>query len=44
LRRGSPDLPVESLPIPQLIEIIEDADGYDATGLARLQAKIPVRC
>ena len=37
-----PDLPVESLPIPQLIEIIEDADGYDATGLrARLQAEVP---
>jgi len=37
-----PDLPVESLPIPQLIEIIEDSDGYDATGLrARLQAEVP---
>lgn len=37
-----PDLPVESLPIPQLIEIIEDRDGYDATGLrARLQAEVP---
>ncbi|MEL6960096.1 MAG: cell division protein FtsX [Pseudomonadota bacterium] len=37
-----PDLPVESLPIPQLIEIIEDRPGYDATGLrARLQAEAP---
>lgn len=37
-----PDLPVETLPIPQLIEIIEDSDGYDATGLrARLSAEVP---
>ncbi len=37
-----PDLPVEALPIPQLIEIIEDVNGYDATGLrARLQAEVP---
>ena len=37
-----PDLPVETLPIPQLIEIIEDGNGYDATGLrARLQAEVP---
>jgi cell division transport system permease protein len=37
-----PDLPLESLPIPQLIEIIEDGDGFDATGLrARLQAEVP---
>jgi len=37
-----PDLPVETLPIPQLIEIIEDGAGYDATGLrARLQAEVP---
>lgn len=36
------DLPVETLPIPQLIEIIEDADGYDPTGLrARLSAEVP---
>lgn len=36
------DLPVDSLPIPQLIEIIEDADGFDPTGLrARLQAEVP---
>lgn len=37
-----PDLPLETLPIPQLIEIIEDGAGYDATGLrARLQAEVP---
>lgn len=37
-----PDLPVETLPIPQLIEIIEEGEGYDATGLrARLQAEVP---
>ncbi|SMX43100.1 cell division protein FtsX [Octadecabacter ascidiaceicola] len=37
-----PDLPVETLPVPQLIEIIEDSDGYDSTGLrARLQAEVP---
>ncbi|MFZ3581380.1 cell division protein FtsX [Loktanella sp. DJP18] len=37
-----PDLPLDTLPIPQLIEIVETADGYDATGLrARLQAEVP---
>ena len=37
-----PDLPLETLPIPQLIEIVEDDAGYDATGLrARLQAEVP---
>ncbi|WP_138932875.1 cell division protein FtsX [Roseovarius arcticus] len=37
-----PDLPVESLPIPQLIEIIEDDVGYDAAGLRlRLAAEVP---
>lgn len=37
-----PDLPIETLPIPQLIEIVEDRNGYDATGLrARLQAEAP---
>ncbi|MGJ8610069.1 MAG: cell division protein FtsX [Octadecabacter sp.] len=36
------DLPVETLPIPQLIEIVADDAGYDATGLrARLQAEVP---
>ncbi|WP_281984389.1 cell division protein FtsX [Thalassorhabdomicrobium marinisediminis] len=37
-----PDLPIESLPVPQLIEIIEDSEGYDPAGLrARLQAEVP---
>lgn len=37
-----PDLPVETLPIPQLIEVIEDATGYDAEGLRlRLSAEVP---
>ncbi|OWU86685.1 cell division protein FtsX [Oceanicola sp. 22II-s10i] len=37
-----PDVPVENLPIPQLIEIVEDGDGYDAAGLRlRLQAEVP---
>jgi len=37
-----PDLPLDRLPIPKLIEIIEDRGGYDATGLrARLQAEVP---
>lgn len=37
-----PDLPLESLPIPQLIEIIEDDEGFDPVGLrARLQAEVP---
>lgn len=37
-----PDLPVEALPIPQLIEVIEDADGFDADGLRlRLAAEVP---
>lgn len=37
-----PDIPVESLPVPQLIEILPDETGYDAAGLrARLQAEVP---
>lgn len=37
-----PDLPVERLAIPQLIEIIETNDGFDPMGLrARLQAEVP---
>lgn len=37
-----PDLPVESLPIPRLIEIIETGSGYDAEGLRqRLAAQAP---
>lgn len=37
-----PDLPIESLPVPQLIEIMETEAGYDAAGLRlRLQAEVP---
>lgn len=37
-----PDLPLEGLPVPRLIEIIEDSAGYDADGLRlRLQAEVP---
>lgn len=37
-----PELPVELLQVPALIEIVEDADGYDAIGLrARLAAEVP---
>jgi len=37
-----PDIPIDTLPIPQLIEIVEDSDGFDATGLrARLQTEVP---
>ena len=37
-----PDMPLDSLPVPQLIEVIEDGDGYDAAGLRlRLQAEAP---
>lgn len=37
-----PDLPVDALPIPQLIEVIEEADGFDAQGLRlRLVAEVP---
>ncbi len=37
-----PDLPVEDLPIPRLIEVVEDADGIDAEGLRqRLAAEAP---
>ena len=37
-----PDLPLDSLPIPQLIEIVADDPGYDATGLrARLEGEVP---
>ncbi|MEL6681024.1 MAG: FtsX-like permease family protein [Pseudomonadota bacterium] len=37
-----PDLPLESLPIPQLIEVIADEEGYDPAGLrARLTAQVP---
>ena len=37
-----PDLPVETLPIPQLIEVIEEGSGFDAAGLRlRLAAEVP---
>lgn len=37
-----PDLPLDALPIPQLVEIIESAEGFDAEGLRlRLQAEAP---
>lgn len=37
-----PGLPVEQLPVPQLIEVIETAQGYDSAGLRlRLQAEAP---
>ncbi len=37
-----PDLPIEALPLPQLIEITETATGYDAEGLRqRLAAEAP---
>lgn len=37
-----PDLPLESLPIPQLVEVIEEPRGYDDEGLRlRLQAEAP---
>lgn len=37
-----PDVPVEDLPIPKLIEVIETDEGFDATGLRlRLQTEAP---
>ena len=37
-----PDLPLDRLPVPQLIEVQEPADGYDAAGLRlRLAAEVP---
>lgn len=37
-----PDLPVEELPLPRLIEITEGGDGYDSEGLRqRLAAEAP---
>lgn len=37
-----PDLPVEALPLPRLIEVLEDGSGYDGTGLRqRLAAEAP---
>jgi cell division transport system permease protein len=37
-----PDLPVDTLPIPQLIEVVEEGGGFDAQGLRlRLSAEVP---
>lgn len=37
-----PELALDSLPVPRLIEVIEDADGMDAAGLRlRLSAEVP---
>lgn len=37
-----PDLPVDDLPVPRLIEIVETPDGFDAAGLRqRLAAEAP---
>lgn len=37
-----PDLPVETLPIPRLVEVITTADGFEAEGLKlRLTAEAP---
>lgn len=37
-----PDLPVDILQLPALIEIVEQGEGYDPTGLrARLAAEVP---
>ena len=37
-----PDLPVEHLPIPRLIEVVETEAGFDARGLRlRLAAEVP---
>ncbi|QFT58959.1 FtsX-like permease family protein [Sulfitobacter sp. THAF37] len=37
-----PDLALDALPVPRLIEVIEDSDGMDAAGLRlRLAAEVP---
>lgn len=37
-----PDLPLEDLPVPRLVEVIETAEGYDPDGLRlRLSAEAP---
>ncbi|UWQ92169.1 cell division protein FtsX [Aliisedimentitalea scapharcae] len=37
-----PDIPLDTLPVPQLIEVIEGEPGYDAAGLRlRLSAEVP---
>nr|WP_152826450.1 FtsX-like permease family protein [Fertoeibacter niger] len=37
-----PDLPVDALPIPRLVELVEEGEGYDGEGLRqRLSAEAP---
>lgn len=37
-----PDVPLDSLPVPQLVEVIQTGDGFDAEGLRlRLSAEAP---
>ncbi len=37
-----PDVPVDALPVPGLVEVVEDASGFDPEGLKlRLQAEAP---
>ena len=37
-----PNLPIDTLPVPQLIEVTETAEGYDQAGLRlRLSAEVP---
>ncbi len=37
-----PDLPIENLPVPKLVEVIENSEGYDSEGLRqRLAAEAP---
>jgi cell division transport system permease protein len=37
-----PDLPIDTLPLPQLIDVVEDSDGFDVDGLRlRLSAEAP---
>ncbi len=37
-----PDLPLDDLPVPRLIEVIETAEGFDTDGLRlRLSAEVP---
>lgn len=37
-----PDLPLDALPLPPMIEVTEDGDGFDEAGLRlRLEAEVP---
>ncbi len=37
-----PDLPLDTLPVPQLVEVVEEKSGFDAQGLRlRLSAEVP---